>query len=522
MSSQTDISDFSKIDAYYQQNKTKPWYEWLEVKEIFPRPGKQGLLGLMVAKDDPSIVYVFKISQYINYLVQHELTIMKSLNSISNYCPHFCKAVGGIFCEVDPISRKDGNPFEANSPYLVEKEVLLMEHLDKTHKYYNYIKHENSNEDAIFSILKQTMMAIAIGQNKKGLTHYDLHSNNVLIKRCSRDLVFLYILDEQTQFCIPTYGYYPVIIDYGFSYSNALKDSPFWPTMGHTHVGFTSDHMDPYADPKLFLVTVSGEIHEYKRSKRSKKLMNITKNMFSCLDIDWYNGWDNGDISVMDSILDLLPENYGSKLFEDYNHYCFDLIQSLIILPLQKQKYNDFQTAYRGFIEEFIKIENEVGSPFYCLYILKTVVDSARIVSTDYRKKETREHAINYFRVAIRERIDSVAKYCKLTNLHYEKMLCSLLCFARALEGIMYKKVKKITKNKTRQYKKLPLKSISDMIGVIQLNLGDNYVFTNNTKIIVVDCVNEQTYPHILNSNQIDRLNNLPPISWGVEMYNVL
>jgi hypothetical protein len=64
-------SGFNKLLAYYNSNKHKDWKEWLIIQKIFPRPGKQGLVGLMSAKDDPTLVFVFKISQYINHLVQH-------------------------------------------------------------------------------------------------------------------------------------------------------------------------------------------------------------------------------------------------------------------------------------------------------------------------------------------------------------------------------------------------------------------------------------------------------------------
>ena len=104
-------SGFNNLQKYYEQNKHERWDKWLYLDKIFTRPGKQGLVGIMKLKDDPSVSYVFKVSQYVNYLVQHELTVMKSLNGLSSYCPHFCKGVGGILADVDPNSRKNGNPF---------------------------------------------------------------------------------------------------------------------------------------------------------------------------------------------------------------------------------------------------------------------------------------------------------------------------------------------------------------------------------------------------------------------------
>ena len=218
MSSLNEESGFNRLVAYYQKNKDRPWTEWLEVKKIFPHLGKQGLVGIMVAKEDESLLYVFKISQYINYLVQHELTVMNSLNEIADYCPNFCRSIGAVIGHVDPNKRKDGNPFECESKYKIEKEILLTEYLDKSYKFYNYIFSDKISEDILYSTIKQVLLGIAIAQNQKMFTHYDLHSNNIMMKKCSRDLVFLYVLDENNQFCVPTRGCYPVVIDFGFSY----------------------------------------------------------------------------------------------------------------------------------------------------------------------------------------------------------------------------------------------------------------------------------------------------------------
>ena len=372
---------FDRLVEYYEKNKGKPWNEWLEVVSTFPRSGKQGLAGLMKAKDDDSIVYVFKVSQYLNYLVQQEFTVMNGLNTVSEYCPHFCRTVGYIMADIDPSKRKEGNPFHIECKYPIEKEVLLMEYIENSYKFSRYIKTEKIPEDVLYSIVKQTILAVAIAQRKKKFAHYDLHSNNVMVKKCDRNLCLLYVLDEQTQFYVPTYGYYPVIIDYGFSYCQDMDGDFMWPTLNHTEVGFLCDRFDPIADPKLFLVSVSGEIRDERKTKNSRKLLNITKNIYRNLKLDWGSGWDKGikgcaSDDVVDK-LDKIPTK--SKVFKENQYLCIDLIQSLIILPLEKQKEKDDNEAWKlyyiTFTEEFAKIENEIGSEFYCLYILKGIVE---------------------------------------------------------------------------------------------------------------------------------------------------
>jgi hypothetical protein len=517
-------SGFNNVLSYYNKNKDKKWDEWLTVKKIFPKHGKQGIVGLMVGKNDDSIIYIFKISQYLNHLVNHEYTVMSSLNDLSDFCPHFCRAIGTITCQINPTERKDGNPFECNSSRTIEKEVLLLEYIEDSYKFNSYIKSEKIQEQILYSIVKQTLLAVSISQHKKKLTHYDLHSNNLMIKKCSKDLVILYILDKLNQFCIPTHGCYPVIIDYGFSYSENMESGPMWATLNHTDVGFMSDRFDPFADPKLFLVTVSDEINQYKHSKNSKKLRNIIKNNYSPLKIDWKSGWDNYTKKcATDHVLHMLS-NYSSMspLFTKYEYYCIDLIQSLIILPLQEQKYTNIDIPYTAFLSEFIKIEKEISSPFYCLYILKGIVDSARTVRYDYTNKETRERAIQYFKKSIYEIIDSIASYCNPKNMHFEKMLCSLLCLSKCVEGILFDSMFSEMLKKQKMYDKIPLKTPEEICAVIDINIQHDYEFNEKTNILAIDCITNTCYPVELNEDQRNSINSFNSISRGIELYKLI
>ena len=142
----SEITGFSSLVEYYNKNKETNWMDWLEFDQTFEKHGKQGLVGLfrpkrkeILSPNGKPLKFVFKISQYINYLVQHEYTVMKGLNDISPYCPHFCKAIGTILCEVDPTARKTGNPFEITTKHPIEKEILLSEYIENSSKLYKCI-----------------------------------------------------------------------------------------------------------------------------------------------------------------------------------------------------------------------------------------------------------------------------------------------------------------------------------------------------------------------------------------------
>ena len=144
----------------------------------------------MESKGGPKEQYLFKISQYINYLINHESTVMMGLAELCSYCPHFCKYVGNITAKVDPRKGKkeDENLFEIEVKYPIEKEVLLCELVTRSCKFYNYMRTESGiSENQLYSIVKQVLMSISLAQREKSFTHYDLHSNNIMMKTCNPD-----------------------------------------------------------------------------------------------------------------------------------------------------------------------------------------------------------------------------------------------------------------------------------------------------------------------------------------------
>ena len=525
-----EITGFSSLVEYYEKHKHESWMEWLEFDQTFEKPGKQGLVGLLKPKEEllsPSgkpLKFVFKISQYINYLVQHEYTVMKGLNEISPYCPHFCKAVGTVLCEIDPAARKQGNPFRITTKHPIEKEILLTEYVENSSKLYNYIRSDKVSENVIYSAIKQVLMAITIAQKKKRFTHYDLHSYNIMMKKCNKDVVFLYVLDEENQFCVPTHGHYPVIIDFGFSYIEDLDDGPAWPSMAHTDVGFMSDRFDPIADPKLFLVTVATEMRQMRNNKKSNKFRRIVKNMFGKLKIDWESGWDNvEEKGASDFATEMLAGHSAhSNLFDNYDHYCIDIIQSLVILPLEEQKYSNIDQSYKAFLDEFVKIEQEIGNPFYNLYVLKGIVDVAREVRVDYlHQGESRKRAVKYFRESIYERVRCVADYCIPKGIKFEKMLCALLCLSRNIEGILYDVIESRMREKEKNYERLPLQTTEQIYGAIEVNMPDKYEFNENTTVFVMNCITEDCSRLKLTHEQIEEVNNSHSLGKGSFLYSL-
>ena len=240
--------------------------EFLEFHSSFPRSGKQGILGLLTNTSTRK-KYVYKISQYLNFLIDQEYAVLEGLNQIREFCPHFCKTYGKFTTRLSPDYRKEDNPFEVedDKKYLIG-DVMVMENIENGRKLYRYIKNEHVNPEIVMSIVKQTLIANIIAGETLRFTHYDMHSNNVLVKRCPTNSVFLYILDENRTYLVPTYGYYPIIIDFGFSFNKNCEHKPMYGGLAHTDIGFIPSVYDQHSDAKLFLTSVSREMVKYKKS----------------------------------------------------------------------------------------------------------------------------------------------------------------------------------------------------------------------------------------------------------------
>ncbi len=506
------------------KNKYDSLPEFLEFHSSFYQSGKQGLLGLLKNKNNKD-KYVYKLSQYLNFLVDQELSVMKGLNEIRTYCPHFCKAYGKFRTKININYRKEDNPFDYDDKNYIEADVLLMENIENSRKLYRYIKSENVNPEIIMSLVKQTLLSNIIAGEKLKFTHYDLHSNNVLVKKCQPNSAFFYILDENRTYLVPTYGYYPVVIDFGFSFNKNCEEKPLYGTLAHTNVGFISSNYDQHSDAKLFLLSVSNEMKKYKKSEISSTFRDLIKNIYENCNMDLECGWDNreDEPSISDQILKKVSSQFKrSHFFKNQGHHIIDILQSLVELPIYKRKTDDDIEDLAGvLVSEFYKIEKEISSDFYNMYIIKKMTESAITNRELYLEKETREQAVLNFRKDIVEAIDSVVNFCN-PKINWEKLLCCLLCLSKCIENICYDKLKKLLSLKKSDYNNMRLKNSTEIYEAIEANIPSHFYYDENTTVYVWDCVQQKSYKTKVPSHLISTLNSTHPFERGTLLYEYI
>lgn len=484
--------------------------EWASVEKMF-RCGRQGITGVLKTRTSPSKYIVFKLSQNIDYLVEHEYKVMSRLNDIAHFCPHFCLAHDYIMCAVEPRLKKYKNPFDIMSKNPIYKAVLLEEFIRGT-KLGSHIDNQ-SDQSMIFSAIKQVILAIAIAQKKTRFTHYDLHTDNVILNRCDPNTVFLYVMDQSTSYMVPSNGYQAKIIDYGFSYVDSVDGEKLTTSLFHTDIGYTNDRFDWLTDAKLFLISIAYQLkNSFPNSKMVRKFKNCVRNMFSNLAVEWEYGWDDneGD-SVADELLEECERDYRdySFLFNKHKIDAIGVLQSIITVPFHPYDTRDLSLSYSTFLKEFSKIENQVENTVHLFYILKAILDCAKKIKDDYLSDETRKMAVTKFKEYIVNVIDSVAKFCTIKGLNYEKMLCALYSFEECASGFLYKKMKQKYKEKTFFYDSLPVKDILKIANVVYFNCEDKYDFSTETKIRVNDSVLERSVEFKLTQEEIDKVNDV-------------
>lgn len=248
--------------------------------KTFETNGVQGIVGLLEHRKTEEQV-IFKLSVEIDRSIEHENQITLDLNKLKDFCPNF---VGNLGCVELPISRtfiyintpedsedESGSESEEESDedfncklFMDDKEylptnVLFLEYISP-HSFYDFTKH--ADKSLLNSLILGILCGLSIAQKHCDFTHYDLHIDNILIKECEPEAIFLYKIDDEV-FSIPTYGFYPVIIDMGMSYSKAVLGGTMKTSVEHYTKGLQPTVYDKLNDMHHFLLSAMNEL-EYE------------------------------------------------------------------------------------------------------------------------------------------------------------------------------------------------------------------------------------------------------------------
>lgn len=499
-----------KFKKYIQVNEDKDLYTIFDYKKRLSkgRQGKVGILHCNTLKD----TCVFKISLYNDFLIQNEFYTMQYLeDNIYDCCPYFCRSIDMIESKQNKGHKHKGNPF-VPSDVNIKDSVLLLENVKDSEKVSLAI--ENMSSFQICNLVKNMLMIINILQKHCRFTHYDLHTDNILLKKCRPDTLNMYIIGNNT-YIYNSCGYIPYIIDFGFSYVQTDSTQYFWRNMEFTNIGFFCDRFDPIADPKMFLLSITDELN-YRKDSNSHRLNNIIQNLFHTLPIDKESGWlKTKTQNISEYIADIFDPLINNKkksdkkycIFDKEPYFCIELLSSLVILPMQSQKISKTRVYLNTWLTEMNKIFKVVKNSKIMLCVMKNIINAIREIRSDYlsNNQTSNKHSKKYFNDILFQSVSDFISFVDITKtVHIDKLICSTIGLSQCIEGLSYRLMEGMSRVHNGYLNQMPTNNVTDMLNIININFPTVYQFKLGQNIVVHDTNRKnmttlQVTPDILN-----------------------
>lgn len=300
---------------------------------------------------------IVKKSICYDFLQELELLVWSKLEFLQ--CVHFCPILG----QLDDVS--DSESTSSDSDDLMQKTISEPGNIFKKIEFdnqiitlTNFMLGDDLNQN--LSCIRQTLAAICILQ-EHGITHYDLHTDNVLITKTCYD-VHVYNI-QGSRYCVRTYGVCPVIIDFGLAVVNNTRALAPYNFIQH---GFLPFVFDAHADMRTFLShtkTQFKNLQQIHKHKKYSKYINIIHKLYRKVGLT-KNGWLQPDLyfpnffkSLYKNLLHLFREDILSKNCFDY---FINILGSLVSIPVTRvetskcfvEKVQTFITEWRLYLSK--------------------------------------------------------------------------------------------------------------------------------------------------------------------------
>lgn len=500
------------------------------------KPGKQGMVGLLYDKSNKEY-NLYKFSSLLNMNGTHEYNIIKSLLPLSGVCPYFPTHCELVHHELDSNYEETDNPFEMKSKHKLYTDVCISEFIKDSKKFTAFIEHSKQVGDGIvISLLKQTLMGILMANKYNGFTHYDLHSENILIQKCPYNDVYVWYDSKlNVPYVVPSLGYIPRIIDYGFSYSNVVENGPHTTPLDFMKEGYMSFRTDNIADFRILLTSMLEEMYYCRRYNPLFEIQKrIVKKIFKHTNIDWGSGWmtDRKACAVkyiyeMCSACKQKDVIFESPTVEEHFYAILDLIQLLIKAPIKsdpfpnktmKQVFDEFLIGMLEFVKHFYKLEGifETNShredeyesnPTMGLYIIRASIDGVIETREEYNGPGKSQEAVRKFKNKLYDVIRHANTIYQIPKINYEKYMVSFYVMANALESLLYKEIEYREKYIKSEYNKLSVENSHDIFYILNHYMDINYHYSSDTRVIFMDDENMESKMYNLSEEESFKLN---------------
>ena len=151
-----------------------------------------------------------------------------------------------------------------------------------------------------------TLCALEYARRKIGIVHNDLHTSNVMITHTEKNEAIFDFGEKKYKF--KTYGYLPVIIDFGFAHIEGRVMGSFQ----NSCIGYSIEEQDLLADARILLTTANYKhVHELFGSLDLTADGWFTKHTFCNVYNELYNIGCIKISSRVDALLTLIASKMG-------------------------------------------------------------------------------------------------------------------------------------------------------------------------------------------------------------------
>lgn len=187
-------------------------HNWLQdLKQI----GAESVEGYAIKAsfDKAKDIFVLKAPRSERTDLLHELVVGLKLNQVRSYVPNFAYVFGGFQCTPPGIYNKE--VFSWCNTQRFEIKYIMYENIQPSISLSEYIK--GCTFEQWLGAYLQILYALMVADELVDFTHYDLHTENVLLRKLDRIVDIPYTIEDNSTVYINT-NVIATIIDYGFSH----------------------------------------------------------------------------------------------------------------------------------------------------------------------------------------------------------------------------------------------------------------------------------------------------------------
>lgn len=389
---------------------------WCNVnKFLHTSEDRLSTVGSGYLHNNKDINFIWKVCESWDYTIFAEYNIMKRLEEMFEWNPHFVRAYKLVELPIHPSFSHEPKkyvPFnsknkleDATVKRMCKNQFLLMEELCDHLSVYDYFYMVNDRKDGnkvnniLCSIIMQTLISNYNANKYCDFTHYDFHTSNILMEETD-DNFRLYISEDFTHF-VKTYGLTIVAIDTGYSYADVLSNkseetnNTIDTCITNFHTGYTPICSNVNHDFRTFLLNIAWDYP--KDSSETKNMRNnindlVTK-WYKNKHIDMKTGWlkmNRDKIFVLKKYINDITKLCSKKsVLYDYSVQCFDVLSHLLRLPFKEHSEEPINMKlhsekFSNLYNAFIRIENKCGtSSTFKKFVWKNVVHIYKMSNID-------------------------------------------------------------------------------------------------------------------------------------------